>query len=308
MRKILSVLLAALMLFGMVFTTSCGKSPADEGEKTGIYAAAEELVQSQAGVARYEKKRKGTYEDIDEDGWKTVEEYNKDGCLVKRIFYGEDGSEYVRHEYEYDNDGKLSKRTTKNIREAAAVHIYTYNQNGSIAEINYENGYYYDDNFGRVQISKQVFAYDDSGKILSSAEYRFDTGEVFIKHEYTYDEENFRITDTQLREEKLNSVTENYYSDNWTLSKAETRDENGNITATREYYENGNLKYQFVSYSDFGFKAYFNENGKVTEQISTSVGGRETSRMKYEYNDAGKLIQKTTYDASGNIVESKIYD
>ena len=297
MRKILSVLLAALTLFGMVFTTSCGK--------TGIYAAAQEFVPNYSN----EQKKEGIYEEVDEWGRKTVEEYNKDGYLVKSTVTTKYGDQYC-WEYEYTSDGKCAKMVIKYpSEELPEVYVITYNENGSLAEINYENVCLYAEDGEPVYMSKRVFTYDKSGKIISDVFCRADNGEAFLNIEYTYDELKHKITKTESREGKLDCVTDRYYSSTWKQRGLETHDANGKLTAKDEYYENGNLKYQMRLFSWGGsFKTHFDENGKEIESFSLDDEGNETERTTSEYDDAGNLIKKTTYDATGNLIKETTYD
>lgn len=306
MKKFLAVLLALFMLFGAVLATACGKKEDEKMGKRGISDVADEL----AGISVPEKREKGTYEEIDNDsGNKTVSEYDNNGNLVKETLYDSDGNESRCIEYEYNKDGKISKRSLKTkFDEAPSTGVYKYNSIGKVSEIKLENFFFFDldedYNFISVRMDRQVFTYDKSGKILSSAYHRSDNDEIFIKNEYTYDEVNRKITATQLTEGIIDFVISKYYSDSWKLLKTENYDENGNMTNLTEYYENGNVKYIY-NFSLWGSrgKSYYNENGQKTESFSLDSEGNEEERTTYEYNDAGYLIKETTYDVADGLIK-----
>lgn len=243
MKKFLAVLLALFMLFGAVLATACGKKEDEKMGKRGISDVADEL----AGISVPEKREKGTYEEIDNDsGNKTVSEYDNNGNLVKKTVYDSDGNESSCIEYEYNKDGKISKKSVNSkFYEAPNTGVYKYNSIGKVSEIKLENFFFFDldedYNFIPVRMDRQVFTYDKSGKILSSAYHRSDNDEIFTKSEYTYDEVNRKITATSSTEGIIDYVISKYYSDSWKLLKTEYYDKNGKLVRVTEHDADGNI-------------------------------------------------------------------
>lgn len=287
MKKFLAVLLALFMLFGAVLATACGKKEDEKMGKRGISDVADEL----AGISVPEKREKGTYEEIDSDsGYKTVSEHDNNGNLVKETLYDSDGNEIRCIEYEYNKDGKISKRSLKTkFDEAPSTGVYKYNSIGKVSEIKLENFFFFDldedHNFISVRMDRPVFTYDKSGKILSSAYHRSDNDEIFIKNEYTYDEVNRKITATQLTEGIIDFVISKYYSDSWKLLKTENYDENGNMTSLYEYHENGKIVKESRNNSDGALKEY----------------------ILYDYDENGKLSKKSYYTPDNKLYDTQYY-
>ncbi len=343
MKKFLAVLFALLMLFGAVLMTACGSG---KKEKTGIYAAADSLLNVYAKFLP-EKGEPGVHEKSDKYGNKFVSEYNENGDLITRTQYRQSGEVAVNENFEYNNNGKLVKISVTFDENLPRITTFKYNKDGYIEEISYENQPFYDQyEAGEKSLSRTTFSYDKSGKIISSITY-LDTNEIVSKGEYAYDEENHKITITDSRTDGIRTAT-NYYSDNWILLKSETYGTDGILVYGEEYYENGNPKYIFSSYSYDGYKKFYNENGEITEYFVFDEDGKEHYHATYQYNEAGYLIKKrisqrasyspdveyeyagkaddeheikrsvyslggkllsvTEYDADGNIIKTEVFD
>ena len=252
MKKFLAVLLALFMLFGAVLATACGSDKNDKIEKTGIYAAADSLANKFSENYLPEKGEPGVHERSDKYGNKFVNEYNENGDIITRTQYRQSGEIAIYESFEYNNNGKLVKKSITNGEGLPRITAFKYNKDGYIEEISYENQPFYDQyEAGEKSLSRTTFSYDKSGKIISSITY-LDTNEIVSKGEYAYDEENHKITITYSQKDGIHTST-NYYSDSWILLKSETHGTDGSLAYSEEYYENGNQKYIFSSGS-YGYK------------------------------------------------------
>ena len=313
MKKFLSFLLAALFLFGAVFAVSCASAKNDKKEKTGIYAAADEFINlfiSDYAIPEFDRKEKGIYEETEHDV-KTVREYNKNGYLVRvTCFDAGAGKWYSENIYEYDKKGKMIKETVNtdfSFRDGVETQTHTYDystdKKGNITEIRYGNlviDKMVDDNICEIEIDKTEFSYDDDGKMTSYRVYT-KSGDIFEKRDFSYDEENRKITSVcQKDSEKIICTT--HFTNDWKIAKSETRNKKTKSVSETEYYENGNKRYNFdFSEESGGAKECFNENGKITERIKLDSDKKATGRTAYEYNDAGFPVSETYYDKADNI-------
>lgn len=303
MKKVLAVLFALLMIFGAVFATACGS---DKKEKTGIYAAADSLANKHSEDYLPEKGETGVHEKSDKYGNKFVSEYNENGDLITRTQYHQSGEVAVNESFEYNNNGKLVKISVTYGEDLPRITAFKYNKDGYIEEISYENQPFYDQyEAGEKFLSRKIFSYDKSGKIISSITY-LDTNEIVSKSEYAYDEENHKITITYLQKDGIHTTT-NYYSDNWILLKSETYGTDGSLAYSEEYYENGNQKYIFSSGS-YGYKKFYNEKGKITELYEFDSNGEEYKHTVVSYDETGYRSKMAIYNADEVITSDTVYD
>lgn len=317
MKKFLSFLLAALFLFGTVFAVSCASAKNDKKEKTGIYAAADNVLYSFARyIPNFEKKAEGVYEEDYGDGYKDVTEYDKNGYLIKETVFlnGKIESEGV---CEYDSNGRLIKiASTKNDEADSNVITFNYSvdKNGNITEIKYGGNYIV--NYIVLEgeecsytIDRVAFSYDDSRKITNCTAYK-DSGEVFEKYDFSYDEENHTITVICSDSFNVKTTYKNHYDDAWEkLLKKESNSHDDYVRYITEYYESGKEKYSYYFSKEYGGdKTYYNENGKITEQIQLDKDGNKTSSLKCTYNEEGHLISDVRFAASGEPTSMRWFD
>lgn len=306
MKKFLAVLLALFMLFGAVLATACGSDKNDKIEKTGIYAAADSLANKYSENYLPEKGEPGVHERSDKYGNKFVNEYNENGDIITRTQYRQSGEIAIYESFEYNNNGKLVKKSITNGDGLPRITAFKYNKDGYIEEISYENQPFYDQyEAGEKSLSRTTFSYDKSGKIISSITY-LDTNEIVSKGEYAYDEENHKITITYSQKDGIHTST-NYYSDSWILLKSETHGTDGSLAYSEEYYENGNQKYIFSSGS-YGYKKFYNEKGKITELYEFDSNGKEYKHTVVSYDETGYRSKIAIYNADEVITSDTVYD
>jgi len=151
-------------------------------------------------------------------------------------------------------------------------------------------------------IKSEFIEYDKSGNIVLSMKYD-ETGNIIEKSEFTYDNENRKLTEKQYLSE--NEIAEDHsfkYDDKGRLYEAHTDyaegyssirkinyDADKNERIELEIDEDGEVEEKYV------FK-YHETHGKLIEQA--------------EYDDRGKLVQKTVfaYDDKGRLIEQAEFE
>lgn len=224
----------------------------------------------------YQKKRAITYP-ADSDSYIAEEyEYGDDG-YYKETHYNSDGN--ISYCEEYKNDIMIKNTSYYN---GILNSITEYDE----SRINYiiKISYYNDNEELRDEMFWDYQFNEDQTEALvtsTSIQYNQDTGEssefgpFYYKYIYEYDEAGYIIHEYHYNEELDQISSEEYY----------------------EYDDNGNnTMYNFANLSFFTYE-YDNNNNLIHYNYSSNNNSSDTY---YDYDEYGRQIGWTVYDADGN--------
>lgn len=135
-----------------------------------------------------------------------------------------------------------------------------------------------------------VYRYDEKGNLVS-AKAAYIPGDTYWYY-YEYDESGNKTSEKQTLEDGVtvdDSCTKTEYK----------YDKNGRIVR-ESYFEGADTK------EKYGNSYEYDENGRLIAEMHRWVGKTESKKV-YEYNDAGELVKKSCYDASGNLECKYLY-
>ncbi len=233
-------------------------------------------------------------EDIDFDGDLFLMEnyeYNEAGKLTKRTaYYKEVLVKYYLYEYDaegrlykesdYDSDGTLDDYT-----------VYIYDQNGRVIR---EDDYHEDgvlDEYHLLEYNAQGVltkktTYNESGVLNDSYEYGEDG--TLLKKIYNYPGEYYEHIEYNMLGAILKSTYEDYEG-GARLERVYTRDKDSNLlTVSVQYFEDGVLDFtELYTYNDKGLLSRLDVDYPSSPEYS--------SYTVYTYNEKGKRIEQSTY-------------
>ena len=170
--------------------------------------------------------------------------YTPEGNLLKKTVYYEDGSFYVDTECVWENGKLTEEKTYSDTGELQSRHEYSYNEEGKLCKIvlyesdmdivnktteTYTYGPYGVEvqetfNISDQLVVRRTFAYDEQGRRVSAT---IESASSFFKHLYGYDSENRCILDRMLNKDEV------------VLNEKQTTfDENGNEIRIDVYSKN----------------------------------------------------------------------
>ena len=161
---------------------------------------------------------------------------------------------------------------------------YLYNSEGLISRINYYNRY------GIVTSYEIPEKWDQNGNVLQDTDYRpFDTGKYSRYQDfYTYDERGNQLSLFYTYADGSNGYTTlTQYDENDHVVSGTQKDPDGKIIGTSGQYQY--------------------ENDKITGYTSYDANGQLKETVRSVYQD-GVLIESTSYDPSGRIINKYTYD
>jgi YD repeat-containing protein len=244
----------------------------------------------------------------DEQGIKTIYEYDRDGKIQIEEKYDASGAVSWSTQYSYDEagretlcvmvgpndepksyrkkvydgDGNLTEEYTGTSPEDARLHYrYTYEDGKLVTEANInEDGSYFDLEF---------YEYDEQGR-LSRKTKQSEDGYVYRLWEYTYTEEGWlgHVTDTHYE----HRVETDYDAYGREIREEGFYNDEPSYTERFSYGEFGLVSYLFesVSGNKNHYVYYYDEAGRKISEVSVDEDGNETQIAFWEYDDRGNLI------------------
>ena len=209
-----------------------------------------------------------------------------DGCERFVYFYDENGNvekaavytgakeslrRYMTYEFEYNQQGLLTKETTKAgdlNNTVTGTTVNEYNEKGQLIKNITES-------YGTR--TETVYTYNEKGDVAEANELSGNTENSYsYRYVYSYEyNENGKIT------KKVSALTNTRYDDSGNIAESYSDEE------TAEYvYENGNLIKETVILSDGTTETteYIYKNGIIVKKISN--GGV----VEYEYHDNNRIV------------------
>ena len=297
-----------------------------------------------------------------------LSEYDEKGNLIKEASYDAAGALQVYYVYEYDEDGYILKETrydandvkrscTEYFENTTNENKYfsgkerrseSYSSDGSLSGITEYN------RNGNVVKAEQYISgklygieemeYDESGNLIKSSSY--DADRKFTGYSvYGYNESGKRIKISEYDgDDKLTGYTEIKRNGDYILSET-VYDGDGNKTEYTEYLENTSdyntysrkKRYEEYKNGKLAELEEYNEDGRITKQISYDGEGNKTeyteyitfkvkhnghegtttvtktreiynnakleSRTEYEYDENGNRTKISEYDGEGKLTE-----
>lgn len=267
MKKSITLLLAALMIFAVIFITACEDK----------HTAPPVLT---VGTASNEKSPETTTKENDGTTVPFTKEAVESSHPQKTVYYRDDGTISSEHEYNekgyvisetlYDADGKKS-------RYRAYLGTGVENDSTLTEEIRY-------DALNGEETYHHKYEYDSNGRLIK------DTAIPGASLIYEYDE-NGRVIrrSTILSDGSLKNYSVIEYTEGGRKESRYSRE--GVLWSTTEY--SGEKIKSSVSYSYIGtnISSYtvseYNSSGRKTKETNYDVNGTERSFSIYEYNENG---------------------
>ena len=282
MKKILSFLLAALMLLSMA---ACSK-PDTEEELVTIYVLTKEKEYrpDMAGKRILYSQTLYTYDDganllsAQQDKGDTVKIWNEDYMVYEYAYCHINGTIDATWEYQYDDHGTLINYIhtdsdypiKEGIKEDYTKYgiTYTYNKAGKIESMTQHS----------ISMSGEAsdetwttfYRYDQNGNLIRVESEQWNSDELVLVNKFSYDDQN-RLTQAF------------YYSIEHAQLFEYSYDDAGRLKT---------LDYSITSY-----------NKGLDEQDDTY---RLQQNTQFTYDDQGNRISKNTYDSDGTLISPTI--
>ena len=267
MKKSITLLLAALMIFAVIFITAC------EDKHTALPVLTVSTSSNEKSPETTTKENDGTTvpftkEAVESSHPQKTVYYRDDGTISSEYEYNEKG--YVISETLYDTDGKKS-------RYRAYLGTGVENDSTLTEEIRY-------DMLNGEETYHHKYEYDSNGRLIK------DTAIPGASMTYEYDE-NGRV----IRRSKILSdgSLKDYYLIEYTSDgRRERRISRSGTTLGIIEYSGEKIK-SSVSYSYIGtnISSYtvceYNSNGRKTKETNYDRRGAEVRSSTYEYNENG---------------------
>ena len=277
MKKLLTLLLAVLMISAVIFITSCENKHTELPETTTKNEQSATTVNSTSSMSSTsstsnECPPETTTSDKEniEITEPVVKERHENGNIKKAVYYRKDGT--VSSEYEYNENGYIISETL-------------YDTDGKKAKY-------------RAYLGTGV---EDDSTLTEEIRYRLD-GKKTYHHKYEYDSNGRLIKDTTIP----GSSTTYEYDKNGILFRRNTISSDG---ALKEYclieYTDAGRRERRVSHSGaaLGITEYSKENVIVSALVYSSTG--YTISL---YDTDGKKTKETNYDRRGAEVSYTLYE
>lgn len=251
-----------------IFPTSCYLSPQRESDTS------EEGLK---GMVKFVKSYQTKIEDDltnGEDEFYEMEEYDRDGYLIKSFYIC---GEY--DEYEYDWHGYPKETTFGHLPDFKKTYENTYDNKGRIVlTVSYE------DNGGAQTVDSETsYTYDDQGN-LASKEIIYHKDSTKLCYKYSYDDKN--------RKHEISCHISNKDTESNFVEKYDTV---GNVLEFVDY--NNTLKRCIYFYDSLGFLSE-----KRVFDIKDSIVKKEL----YRCDEHGNWIERRLIDKNGNFLEGEL--
>ncbi len=228
---------------------------------------------------------------------------NENGNVLLEINYDDDGTEFRRDEYEYDENGFCVHEVCKYLGKVMSEMIYRpkdrmrttvyYNDLGVLGSSTVE---YFDENGKKIRTENcksdgTVYREEIFNEIEEPVTVNYyENGKLDFVYSYTYNDRRIRIRVVCTNADGT-LYSENIFSDNGRSLSETVYDEKGNITEQYiyDYYPNGNIKssLQYGAGGVLRAEVYFNEDGHELYENLYDVNGNLTEYAKFEYYESG---------------------
>ena len=324
MKKIFSLLLAALATFSMV---SCQEEPLATVSDVSVTSipseggGAPELLTVEHILALVENGKV-------EDAYRLVYTMRDDPTFAKlaerflvmaqTVTRADPRIGVVTTRQEYDVRGNLIKETVDFAGKFSTQSDYAYDHMNNMVKETYSDG------TGEPLVYRDTYTYDDLGNVLEHVHFTA-TGEKQFAYTYTYDQEGKLVLQAYTAEDpQWSHITEYVYDNQGRTVREVYTDDNGYETVSEYVYDGDFL--QTVSFSDsegnadtteYAYDQWGNlisEKYRSTEALSytyhyaydgdgrlltrTHIQEEKQTSWAYRYNEFGVLVQET-YTADG---------
>ena len=267
MKKSITLLLAALMIFAVIFITAC------EDKHTALPVLTVSTSSNEKSPETTTKENDGTTvpftkEAVESSHPQKTVYYRDDGTISSEYEYNEKG--YVISETLYDTDGKKS-------RYRAYLGTGVENDSTLTEEISY-------DMLNGEETYHHKYEYDSNGRLIK------DTAIPGASLIYEYDESGRVIRRNTILSD--GSLKDYYLIEYTSDGRRERRISRSGTTLGIIEYSGEKIK-SSVSYSYIGtnISSYtvceYNSNGRKTKETNYDRRGAEVSSSTYEYNENG---------------------
>ena len=277
MKKLLTLLLAVLMISAVIFITACEDKHTELPAIT-ISSTSKELPPKTTTKENVETTSPVVKEPIESSNVKKTVYYRDDGTISSEYEYNENG--YIISETLYDTDGKKS-------RYRAYLGTGVENDSTLTEEIRY-------DMLNGEETYHHKYEYDENGRLIK------DTAIPGASMTYEYDENGRVIRRSTILSD--GSLKDYYIIEYTAVGRKESRYSwEGVLWRTTEY--SGEKIKSSVSYSYIGtnISSYtvseYNSSGRKTKETNYDGNGTERSSSEYEYNENGFRTFERRYKA-----------
>lgn len=277
MKKLLTLLLAALMISAVIFITACEDKHTELPAIT-ISSTSKEQPPETTTKENVETTSPVVKEPIESSNVKKAVYYRDDGTISSEYEYNENG--YIISETLYDTDGKKS-------RYRAYLGTGVENDSTLTEEIRY-------DALNGEETYHHKYEYDENGRLIK------DTAIPGASMTYEYDENGRVIRRSTILSD--GSLKDYYIIEYTAVGRKESRYSwEGVLWRTTEY--SGEKIKSSVSYSYIGTNissytvSVYNSNGRKAKETNYDGNGTERSSSEYEYNENGFRTFERRYKA-----------
>ena len=267
MKKLLTLLLAVLMISAVIFITACEDKHTELPAIT-ISSTSKELPPKTTTKENVETTSPVVKEPIESSNVKKTVYYRDDGTISSEYEYNEDG--YIISETLYDTNGKKS-------RYRAYLGTGVEDDSTLTEEIRY-------DTLNGEETYHHKYEYDSNGRLIK------DTAIPGASMTYEYDENGRVIRRSTILSD--GTLKDYYIIEHTADGRKESRYSwEGVLWRTTEY--SGEKIKSSVSYSYIGTNissytvSVYNSNGRKTKETNYDRRGAEVSSSTYEYNENG---------------------
>ncbi len=280
MKKAISFILILCVVLAVMFVASCGQTERK---------AASTTVMPDGSLQEFDKDGKLIKHTLyrDDGSLDCVLEYDENGNLIKDVRYEEEG-QVLWSEYKYDKSGNRIESLYYNDGQLRWSQKSEYDESGKcIKGMQYDA----DGNLEKYYLPE----YNDNGKIIKWQTYEKDNAPAdFIIYEYDENgiqtSEKFYSADGRVEQNSIyvDGVYDRYITYNY---------ENDKLSGVSEYDKNNNL----TRYYSYGYS--YDSTGALT---GYSVLELEPIENKSPYTF--KHIKTSEYDADGNLTEYRVFE
>ena len=177
-----------------------------------------------------------------------------------------------RYDMTYNNEGLLVKQTTTTDGVRTETLTFMHDEYGNVTQSVRTAD-------GTAQVTEYQLTLDDVHRPIRIETYQGE--KLLTEEEFTYDKDGNEILNTTTSWE--NGNTRDVYTNEYTY------DRHGNLT--ERIWTRGNSIY----YSTYA-------NGKLMKRLHTDKNGQTQDSLQYEYDEQGREVKNTYYDADGQVI------
>jgi YD repeat-containing protein len=229
--------------------------------------------------------------------------YNDKGLLISewKLQHGETSAEL--HTYAYDPQGRLLLHQLEIPDEGIEEKFVTQrNANGQAVEIQK----FYGDDPGE----RTVYVYGENGEPSAITAYDAD-GDFDKCEKFTYDDQKRMVKREVKKSDNSETVLEYAYNDQGLLAAVTEKDAKGNLLSRQEHdYTMEGLEARILLFNESGKQiteilSLYDENGRLVSKKSISY---YTRIQRYEYDDAGNVVEESLSDENDFVISRTRYD